>query len=124
MISDKIEGVPEGYEVVRFGNVNDGEWYLAGNGDLVQHLAVIPTQARRLVIRRVSPPVSKYRPFANAAEFEPHRDRWWRYKDEHTTVSRPPANYSDSGHHGYDYEYGLERKVFDDGSPFGVEVTE
>jgi len=124
-MSEQIEGVPEGWRLVRIGKPKAGEYYIEINGEACEAKLITPTVLQWVfaIIEKIEQP-RQYRPFANAAEFEPHRDRWWRYMDDNQTVSRPPANYSDSGHYGYDFEYGLERKVFDDGSPFGVEVTE
>ncbi len=124
-MSDKIEGVPEGWRLVAIRRVKNGEWFIERSGRI--ELWREPDDETSCWVHPVIQKIEKtkqYRPFKNAAEFAPYRNRWWRYMDDHQTVSRPPANYSDSGHYGYDFEYGLERKVFDDGSPFGVEVTE
>ena len=67
-------------------------------------------------------PQPKYRPFKNAKEFKPHRDKWWKYKDG--DVVWPPACYSDKGYSDTDWDYCFENQVFEDGTPFGVEVTE
>lgn len=120
-MSDKIEGVPEGWRLVRIGLPKKGEWFMDEDTGRTSVALFDWSRGIRVILEKIQQP-KQYRPFANAAEFAPHRDRWWRYKDDHPTVSRPPANYSDSGHHGYDYEYGLARKVFEDGSPFGVEI--
>ena len=63
----------------------------------------------------------KYRPFANAAEFDPYRDRWiidgtsrlkvvW-YSDASLCTSKI-----------WYWKEAFERFTFEDGSPFGVEV--
>ena len=70
----------------------------------------------------VNPPAPQYRPFANAAEFMPHRERWWRCKNDTTTI-RPPTNYSNEGHRGYDWDYAFQTKEFEDGTPFGVLIN-
>jgi hypothetical protein len=69
-----------------------------------------------------APPEPQYRPFANAAEFEPYKNCWWRYKDDLRSVRRPPMGYSDDGHYGDKWDVSLIRKEFEDGSPFGVKV--
>jgi len=73
-------------------------------------------------------PEKKYRPFANAAEYMPHRGRWIQYKEDHyfSTI----AAYNDShvwmtsATTGMEYARVFADFTFDDGTPFGVEVTE
>jgi len=76
--------------------------------------------------------VPTYRPFANAAEFAPHRDRWIQRSSKHDTVNTIPSgcfrvtSYND--HHvwtcdGHPESYETmfkDGKKFDDGTPFGV----
>jgi hypothetical protein len=73
-------------------------------------------------------PEKKYRPFANAAEFMPHRGRWVYLLDD-------PADQlliCSFGDLGIFYLQSLttweamfsQAKFDDDGTPFGVEVTE
>ncbi len=79
------------------------------------------------VLEKVEP---KYRPFANAEEFKPHRDKWIKYtKNEKNHYCRVDAfNDKDwflSGneeHHSYTKM--LSDYTFEDGSPCGVLVTE
>jgi hypothetical protein len=80
----------------------------------------------------------KYRPFANAAEFKPHRDRWVKIVSEDNncgcqleeSVGDELSIHGCSEHSVCVWEgwmtYGDAFKcfVFDDGTPFGVEVTE
>lgn len=47
-------------------------WERKGDGNDITHYRV------------VEQPPAKYRPFASAAEFKPHRDRWLRCKEGHT----------------------------------------
>lgn len=63
-----------------------------------------------------------HRAFTGAEEFKPHRHKWWRYKNDHPSVSIPPAEHSDRHHNNRSWEWALEHKIFEDGSPFGVEV--
>ena len=130
-----IEGIPEGWELVRFDYATDGEQYLNGDGDIMHHLSAKPTQAKRLIIRKIEKP-KRYRPFANAAEFEPHRDRWIRRscKDDGdnnlTAGCFRVAAYDDDAIWTVDgettsYEAVFKNgKKFTDGTPFGVEVTD
>ena len=78
------------------------------------------------IIRKIEKP-KRYRPFANAAEFKPHRDRWLRRKDNGHEMRT--TSYCDdlhfTGNDGDGWLAMLSDYVFDDdGSPFGVEVTE
>jgi hypothetical protein len=72
-------------------------------------------------------PEPQYRPFANAAEFEPHRDRW-------ITRGRLPGFWRPLGYDEAGVFSDDRRKIewadlfreyqFEDGTPFGVEVTQ
>lgn len=129
-----IEGIPDGWELVRIGQVIDGEYYLGMNGKILFCEGVFDGKAY-VVIRKIEKP-KRYRPFASAAEFEPHRDRWIRRSDKNDTPETMPAGcfrvtaYND--HHCWtgdgssmSYEDLFDDgKCFDDGTPFGVEVTE
>ena len=76
----------------------------------------------------------RYRPFANAAEFEPHRDKWLVFFDyEYSDLSDQKSRvlvYGDDrfwiGEDGsmYDWNEAFKSWQFEDGTPFGVEVTE
>ena len=68
----------------------------------------------------------RYRPFANAAEFAPHRDRWVRLKSD-TSMQMRVVCYNDrvvwiesDRVTGNRYGYVFDRFVFEDGTPFGV----
>jgi hypothetical protein len=74
-------------------------------------------------------PEKKYRPFANAAEFMPHRGRW--VKSELEDFSSAIVSCTDRavwlGSATIGTSYGEMCKDFtfaDDGTPFGVEVQE
>jgi hypothetical protein len=69
----------------------------------------------------------QYRPFANAAEFKGHRDRWWRYKINSKyghMLTRPPVCYSEVSHDGRSWEFRFLECEFADGSPFGVLIED
>ena len=120
-MDDKIEGVPDGWRLVRIGKPTDGEWVIDNLGDPSQ--VIDDTRYYNYcIIEKIEQP-KQYRPFANAKEFEPHRDRWWRFKDESDELFRT-YYYSDKYHMWHDWHQSFDEKVFDDGSPFGVEVTE
>jgi hypothetical protein len=122
----KIEGVPDGWEIVRFAKPKKGEYFL----DEYR----MPVQAEsdnwhhpKLIIRKIERP-KQYRPFANAEEFKPHRDRWWRYKESQgQTLNRhirPPSKYNDDCYDERTWQRRFCECEFDDGTPFGMEVSE
>jgi hypothetical protein len=84
-------------------------YYMAGNTYIVP-------------IDPPAPPEPTYRPFANAAEFEPHRDKWWRYKGDVCDMRRPPISFNNLGHGNETWVESLGRKEFAGGTPFGVKV--
>ncbi|NBV43316.1 hypothetical protein EBR96_11205 [bacterium] len=119
-----IPGVPEGWELIGFRMVARDDYILSDQGcpRLWSERAgdrggIYP------IIRKIEKP-KQYRPFANAEEFKPHRDRWWRWKED-PNYSHPPCCYSDKfhGRWAYDWSESFCEKMFDDGSPFGVEIT-
>lgn len=65
-------------------------------------------------------PEPKYRPFANAEEFKPHRDKWWIKVDGLDERIYPPAYYNDEYHGGLSFEACLKFRQFEDGTPFGI----
>lgn len=72
------------------------------------------------LIREVPAPAPKYRPFANAEEFKPHRDRW--IADKNNWVVRV-TSLSDKGANGSVWESLVKHWTFEDtGLPVGVEV--
>lgn len=125
-----IEGIPDGWEPVRFDYANDGDAFLGGHGEILVHLSPRPTQVKRLIVRKIEKP-KRYRPFANAAEFEPFRDRWVKYNGdndcEENNVARV-VEYSDvSASINQDtdtWKDHFDNYAFDDGTPFGIEVKE
>jgi hypothetical protein len=122
----QVEGVPEGWELVRIvDRPQIGEYAL----DRANHpIMVMEPDAWDLgvIVRKIEKP-AQYRPFANAEEFKPHRDRWVRHIASDTCSS--VIGYNDRSvkfgtNKGYwDYEMAFETWVFDDESPFGVEVA-
>jgi hypothetical protein len=121
-----IEGIPEGWELVRIGTpVCDADWIVDPNGDarLCDYESMY---LNRVIIRKIEKP-AKYRPFANAEEFKPHRDRWVRLKSIERSFYRLDG-FGDGGVsiQGGAVDYGkmFEDHWFDDGTPFGVEVTQ
>ena len=130
-----IEGIPEGWELVRVGRAMPGHDYVYADGSVKVYDGNAESDKRNyVIIRRIERP-KQYRAFSNAAEFEPHRDRWIQRSAKHDTKDTLPSgcfkvvSYND--HHVWtvdgktiSYEQMFsDNKTFDDGSPFGVEVT-
>jgi hypothetical protein len=126
-----IEGIPDGWELVRVGKLMPGDYWLDGNGLVARwDFPHRSAEGNYAIIRKIEKP-PQYRAFANGAEFKPHRDRWLARVDE--SGLRIDGEFQ---HDGFDntgiwlgsnhlsYKDALGRgHTFDDGSPFGVEVT-
>jgi hypothetical protein len=122
MMSNQIPGVPEGWELVEFRQPNQGDFVINWVGQIEQwslgdSAYVFP------IIRKIEKPAT-YRPFANAEEFKPHRDRWWYRDDKDGRRHFPPAGYSDQAHGGVTWKHRFDTCFFDDGTPFGVRIDE
>jgi hypothetical protein len=131
MSETKIEGIPDGWEPVRFGNAVDGESYINGCGEVISHTGLLPTQAKRLIIRKIEKPKPGYQPFANAAEYLPHFGKPIKNR-------KTPEGFDSVVSVGEDAVYiaiadeiielsyvdALAEYEFADGTPFGVEVVE
>lgn len=124
---------PEGYRLITEGEVIlagdmflDGEW---GFLHPESHPGGKKWNAKLYLpyARKIEP---KYRPFANAAEFAPHRDRWVRWKASIGTANDSLVHrihsYSDSvvfigcATTGMFWKEAFEELEFEDASPFGV----
>ena len=120
-----IEGIPDGWELVRIGTPMLEEYYIGMSGTICKVL-IIPDGKAYVIIRKIEKP-KKFRSFANAAEFEPFRDRWVRHKSNSDSCMRIDG-YGNKGVtiQGcvHDFDEMLEDRTFDDGTPFGIEVTE
>lgn len=123
MNEQQIEGVPVGWRLVRIGRPKAGGWFIdASTGD--PRIATCDWLGSiRVIIEKIEQP-KQYRPFENAAEFEPHRDRWVRLK-VNGAVSRVRTYFDYKACIGdlyFSWQEGFESLEFDDGTPFGVEV--
>ena len=130
-MSSSIEGIPEGWELVRVGHPVLGVDTFLGDDGTIVFCSFNSARMNCVIIRKIEKP-KQYRAFANAAEFKPHRDRWIR----RSHAGRPDAKgcyrafaYDEWGvfDRGSKFSYKEmfnEGRRFDDGSPFGVEVTE
>jgi hypothetical protein len=116
----------EGWEIVGFDNVGPGEWFIDTNGRIVRWALLYRSTEKKIILRKIEKP-KQYRPFANAAEFKPHRDRWTMHPREPDKRFRT-GDYNNDGVWGSDRRfYGYQDlfesgALFDDGSPFGVEA--
>jgi len=128
-VFDRIPDPPEGWtwadkskpfdKRAKYWSKTSGSWLLTGHsGDYGKVYAYI------VPIDPPEPPEPQYRPFANAAEFEPYRDKWWRHKSDVPSRRRPPVAYDGLGIGTESWEQCFISRFFDDGSPFGVMVEE
>jgi len=138
-MADRIDGVPEGWELVHaMRRVLKGEYFIDSDGAVELWDKSCESIFRYPIIRKIEKP-AKYRPFANAAEFKPHRDRWARViKEDNDSCCDLEECVGDSlkiEAHSEDsacapggwltYDEAFECFVFDDdGSPFGVRIDE
>jgi hypothetical protein len=120
----KIEGVPNGYELVRIGIPKEGELYLFGRCCIAEEYdESVHYNSVYAIVRKIEKP-KQYRPFANAEEFKPHRDRWCRINvcdSRVQNVTNERVCFRDCN---FTWEKAYIEITFDDGSPFGVEVSE
>ena len=112
----------EGFEIVRYDFVSPGEWYEGHNGSIRKWNVIGPSAEKKIIVRKIERP-KQYRPFANAAEFQPYRDRWWMFRHDIRNHRRPPQEHDDYLYGCWEWQNIFESATFDDGSPFGVEVT-
>jgi hypothetical protein len=118
---NSIPGIPDGLEVIAFREAKYEETYLDLDGRVVRWTSTRTSSAKFVIVRKIEKP-KRYRPFENGDEFKPHRDKWWKWKAVERT--RPPVWYEDKCHGATSWQQSFDEKVFDDGSPFGVEVNE
>jgi|688.fasta_scaffold235106_4 hypothetical protein len=131
-----VPGVPDGWELLALRRPQIGEYVMDGYGNPCRITAI--TGEVLAIIRKIEKP-KQYRPFANADEFKPHRDRWVKVVSEDNNCGCQLDEGDIGGERkidGYNEHsvciwegwltYGDAFKcfVFDDGTPFGVEVTE
>ena len=119
----------EGWEVVEFDYASHLEWCVNCDGDIEHWISTLRSSAKRLIIRKIEKP-KQYRAFANAAEYEPHRDRWVEYTSPNCDYSMYQISAYSSQRvwlgpnaTGIEYREAFHCLKFDDGTPFGVEVT-
>lgn len=120
----KIEGIPDGWELVRIGSVRHGEYYLDPKGHPVMWTSAVTShQTNYVIIRKIEKP-KQYRPFANAAEAEPFFDRRLRYRSSTNAILRINVlgeTGAEIAGKDYTYQQAFDRFECTDGTPFGVE---
>jgi hypothetical protein len=138
-MSNQIPGVPEGWDLVHANRRADqGEWFIDRDGSVLEWEEECESRCAYPIIRKIEKP-ARYRPFANAEEFKPHRDRWARVIKEHNMSGCDLDDWlTDSLRFmGQDktgvcapggwLTYGCAFDCFvfdDDGTPFGVRIDE
>ena len=125
-----VPGVPDGWELVRVGRPVVGDFVVHTDGRVLEHGKdrCVRMNENYPIIRKIEQP-AKYRPFASADEFRPHRDRWTMHPNEPDKRFRP-GDYNNDGVWGHDRRfYGYQNlfeggALFDDGTPFGVRIDD
>ena len=120
-----IEGIPEGWELVRVGHPVLGVDTFLGDDGTIVFCSFNSARMNCVIIRKIEKP-KQYRAFANAAEFKPHFDRpvcVWGGESWLRVLSCSEKGVKTNALN-CDYETAFEQLTFADGSPFGVEVTE
>lgn len=125
-----IEGIPDGWELVRIGNpVVNVDWVLGNDG--LPKLFDWTTALRNWpIIRKIEKP-KQYRPFANAAEAYCLWDAVLKLanpangsEDSRYRINSITRDGATIGLQVVDYRKAFEMFVCNDGTPFGIEVTE
>lgn len=127
-----IEGIPDGWELVAFRRAVSGDYFLNTRGLPEPWTLNVSSGSVFTIIRKIEKP-KQYRPFKNAAEFRPHKERWilraykdWVDGDGEYRIS----GFDDDGVWSNQTEFCSYQQMldddrrFDDGTPFGIEVTE
>ena len=121
-----IEGIPDGWELVRIGEIQHGEFFIHSDGSILQHDENQTVRMNKnYVIIRKKP--KRYRPFAKLIDAQPLVGEVLRFKVDHRSMALF-IGITSSG-----FQIGLShwkpKEAFDfferlDGTPFGIEVTE
>ena len=121
----------EGWEIVKYDYASQGEWFVDSEGRVVKWGFPGGSNEKKIIVRKIERH-KQYRAFANAAEFKPHRDRWITKLYSNGKASDNcfrVDSYDDFGvwigneRLSFDDMFNTNQP-FDDGTPFGVEVTE
>lgn len=126
-----IEGIPEGWELVRIGKIEHEEFFIHPDGYVVQYDIGRGSRFNKnyVIVRKIVKPKdsNQYRPFANAAEAEALLGQVLRGKvnHEHKFVLIGITSHGfQIGLSHYSLQEAFDRFERLDGTPFGIEVTE
>ena len=129
MSSNQIPGVPEGWELVRIGPVNPGEFFVDYDGKAQQYAQAAASIGWVTIIRKIEKPAT-YRRFKDAEEYMPHWGKPIRLKggsgfDSVVSTSRIGV-YIAAGNtvRRYSMADAFDQFEFADGTPFGVKIDE
>ena len=127
-----IPDPPEGYRWATDSDEFDkrAKWWHGDEEQWVDSIGMTRFDPHFIYAVPIDPPKPQYRPFANAAEFEPYSDRWIqrRKQGEYLSGSYRVSGYDDMGVWG---DRGLRQtykemfddgRTFADGTPFGIKV--
>jgi hypothetical protein len=119
-----VPGIPDGWELVRIGVVVDGEYRLMIDQSVQAWKGPHPSNGWAVIVRKIEKP-KRYWPFASAEEFKPHRDRWFEREGAVCKVAQYDKDGIWIAGTGFvSFSECCRSLKFDDGTPFGVEVTE
>jgi hypothetical protein len=128
-MSDKIPGVPEGWEVERIGQpIFSVDWVIDCDGK-PRLCDFDSTYLNRVIIRKIEKP-AKYRPFANAEEYMPNWGKPIRLKDgtgfDSVVSTSKLGVYVAAGSSIIRHAMVDAFRLFEfaDGTPFGVKIDE
>ena len=126
-----IEGIPDGWNQERVGQIHPGECWVNTYGDPERWYSDCPSSSKNYVIIRKIEKPKKYRPFANAAEAYCLWDAVLKLanpangsEDSRYRINSITRDGATIGLQFFDYRKAFEMFVCDDGTPFGIEVTE
>jgi hypothetical protein len=129
MSSDKIPGVPEGWELVRIDRPAKGDWFIDVAGQPKEYHYETNCGGVFPIIRKIEKP-AKYRPFKDAEEYLPHWGKPICLKDGSgfdSVVSTDRIGvYIAAGNttRRYSMADAFDLFEFADGTPFGVKIDE
>lgn len=126
-----IEGIPDGWELIGIRYACENEYFINNQGQIEKWTLSRESGVVLPIIRKIEKP-KRYRAFENAAEFEPHRDRWIEYTSPNhgdcsfyrVTSFHNERVWLGPDNSGKTYREAFHCLKFDDGTPFGIEVTE
>ena len=130
-MSDRIPGVPEGWELVRIGFVHYNEWRLMEDGTIERWSNKRSSAGWAVVLRKIEKPAA-YRPFKDPSEADQFWDVALRYRSSLDESKHSRFRINTIGLDGitiglefYSYKAAFDGFcIDDDGTPFGVKIDE